>query len=1137
MADSAGDNYVWPESFNLVAPSANAPVYAPWQDQLGKGGVGGPLLNFRSIGVSAANTGLRILSGEKPENIPFQVVESETMFDWKQLQKWQIDENKLPPGSVVQFRESTFWELYRWRTIGVATFIASQTLLILWLLFMRARRKQAVRESMTFAALAKAEHKRLDDVVSNIPGIVWESRLRSGTDDRRIEFVSDYVENMLGYTPEEIASKPNFWKSVVLEEDQKKLNRTTAAILAGQPMGLQRFRCVAKDGRVIWTDAHLAATFDETGNVTGIRGVAIDVTDRERAADKLLARELELREAQRVSQIGSWEWDPECDAVTWTEELYRIAGLDPSLPTPDFEQHRKLYTPESYKRLASAMATAMERGGKYELELELIRSDKQHRWVSARGEAIRDDGSRIIKLRGTLQDITDRKKSEEAVRESEGRFRKLADTAPVIVWIADTNMLCTFFNQYILDYTGRSMEQLLGEGWLESLHHDDRELCRATYSAAYQTRKPFIMEFRVRRADGEFRWVYDTGTPRFALNGEFLGYIGSAVDIADRKAAEEALIESEERYRNVVETQTELICRYLPDTTLTFVNDAYCRYFGKSRAELIGTKFVDLIPSHARSAALSHVASLMENPSAETCEHEVILPNGARGWQQWTDRAVETSNGDAREMQGVGRDITEKRQAEAELRASETRFRIMADSAPVLIWMCGPDKLCTYVNRGWMEFTGRSLDMELGSGWTIGIHHEDVGRISEIFDSAFDNRESFKLEYRLRGADGVFRWVYDSGTPRFSSEGEFLGYIGSCVDISDRKAAEEESKGAHDEVIRLQKQLQAENIYLKEVIRLEHKFDEIIGQSDALKYVLFKIEQVAPTDATVLITGETGTGKELVARAIHSASLRKNRPLVTINCAALSASLIESELFGHEKGSFTGASTRKIGRFELAHTSTIFLDEIGELPMELQSKLLRVIEQGEFERLGNSKTMKVDVRIIAATNRDLKAEVQNGAFREDLLFRLNVFPITVPPLRERRGDIPMLIKHFVDRCAKKLGKNITGIPPATLSAFSEYSWPGNIRELANLIERSVISSNSDVLRVAEIFDVPAVENSQLSSAEPLEVIERNYIIQILGDTGWKIEGPNGAARVLGLNPSTLRTRMAKLGISKKAAHV
>jgi PAS domain S-box-containing protein len=479
------------------------------------------------------------------------------------------------------------------------------------------------------------------------------------------------------------------------------------------------------------------------------------------------------------------------------------------------------------------------------------------------------------------------------------------------------------------------------------------------------------------------------------------------------------------------------------------------------------------------------------------------------------------------------RDITERKRAEEALRQSEARFRNMADTAPVMIWVAGTDRLCTYFNKRWLDFTGRSLEQELGNGWLEGVHPDDYDKCLETYTAAFDRRKPFKMEYRLRQASGKYCWIFDSGTPRFSSESEFLGYIGSCIDITERKESEEELRRAHDELNRMKDQLEEENIYLQEELQLGQSFGDIVGHSDVIKYVLFKVQQVAPTNSTVLITGETGTGKELVARAIHSLSPRKDRPLIKVNCAALVPSLIESELFGHEKGAFTGAGARKLGRFELANSGTIFLDEIGELPPELQVKLLRVIQEGEFERLGGNKTFAVDVRIIAATNRNLKAEVEKGNFREDLWYRLNVFPITVPPLRQRKEDIPPLVEHFVRTYAKKCGKTITSVSPRAMQSFQAHSWPGNIRELANVIERAVIHTQGSVLQVVDRFEETPVELP--SSPKTLEDIEREYIIRTLENTGWRIEGPYGAAKILGLNPSTLRTRMIKLQIQRRRA--
>ena len=337
-----------------------------------------------------------------------------------------------------------------------------------------------------------------------------------------------------------------------------------------------------------------------------------------------------------------------------------------------------------------------------------------------------------------------------------------------------------------------------------------------------------------------------------------------------------------------------------------------------------------------------------------------------------------------------------------------------------------------------------------------------------------------------------------------------------------------ELRTALSEIQAMKDQLETENIYFRHENKMKHLFANIIGQSDGLKYVLYRAEQVAPANTTVLILGETGTGKELIAAAIHNMSPRKDRPLITVNCAALPGNLIESELFGREKGAFTGADSRQVGRFEVANGSTLCLEEIGELPLELQAKLLRVIQHNEFERLGSSHTIKVDVRIVATTNRDLEEEIRKGRFRQDLYYRLNVFPITIPPLRLRKEDIPPMVQAFVDRYSRKLGRHITSIQKETLQALQEYPWPGNVRELESIIERAMILCPGPVFQLTDRLDTHSHPLS--SPARTLEETERNQIVKILSETRWHIEGKEGAAAILGLNPSTLRARMHKLGI-------
>ncbi|PIE32896.1 DNA-binding response regulator [candidate division KSB3 bacterium] len=349
-------------------------------------------------------------------------------------------------------------------------------------------------------------------------------------------------------------------------------------------------------------------------------------------------------------------------------------------------------------------------------------------------------------------------------------------------------------------------------------------------------------------------------------------------------------------------------------------------------------------------------------------------------------------------------------------------------------------------------------------------------------------------------------------------------------EISERERVEQELQRSLSEIQRLKEHIQAENVYLREEIQLEHNFQDIVGKSDILKSLLFKVEQVAPTETTVLISGETGTGKELIARAIHHASPRNGRSLLKMNCAALPASLIEHELFGHEKGAFTGAQSRQIGRFELADGTTLFLDEIGEMPLELQAKLLRVLQDGEFERLGNPRTIKVDVRVIAATNRNLEREMRAGRFRQDLYYRLNVYPLTVPSLRERQEDIPLLTYAFVRKFSKKFGKRVEAIPQTVMYALQQYTWPGNVRELENVIERAVITTQDSILRI----ELPHTLNpaAMQTSLKTLAEIERDYIVQVLETTHWQISGEKGAAAILDLHPNTLRHRMHKLEIRR-----
>ena len=460
----------------------------------------------------------------------------------------------------------------------------------------------------------------------------------------------------------------------------------------------------------------------------------------------------------------------------------------------------------------------------------------------------------------------------------------------------------------------------------------------------------------------------------------------------------------------------------------------------------------------------------------------------------------------------------ERKNAEQKLRASEARLSLAAASADAGLWTLDPetgqiwatDK--TYEVLGLTPVDGFDLEQVLAA-----VHSEDRETILRVIRDAMQSGNEASAEYRVVLADGSVRWIASRGRRQGDGHGQQMRLMGVSIDITKSKLLEKELTTLRD-------RLQAEADYLREEVRVSGKFDEIIGQSKPLKKVFQRIEQVAPTDSVVLITGETGTGKELIARAIHNLSRRKDRLVVRVDCASLPSSLIENELFGREKGAYTAALTKQMGRFELADNSTLFLDEIGELSLELQAKLLRVVQDGQFERLGGPKTIKVNVRIIAATHRNLAEKVKNGTFREDLFYRLNVFSIHVPPLRGRAEDIPLLIKAFVQEFGQRMGKKIRPPTRESIQILQNYSWPGNIRQLRNVIEQAVILSDGGHLnlQIPEALDVIA--------SATLKEAEYQHILSVLEKTHWRIKGVDGAARQLGMNPSTLYSAMRRLNI-------
>jgi len=490
------------------------------------------------------------------------------------------------------------------------------------------------------------------------------------------------------------------------------------------------------------------------------------------------------------------------------------------------------------------------------------------------------------------------------------------------------------------------------------------------------------------------------------------------------------------------------------------------------------------------------------------------------------------------------RDVVRASQLAAEVAANERRWRSLAENVKLLVVGVDPDRRINYVNPFTCEVSGFAAEELVGRSIEEVSPPELHASYLQKLDSRLGGDLPSSEESPLRTRDGKERTILFSTARLLGDEGEVTGIISVGADITEQRQAEaardealHQTEAALREVEALKSRLEDEVVQLRTELQTVGGFEEIIGHSDALRYVLQRLEQVAPLETTVLIEGETGVGKELVARAIHARSRRSRRPLVKVDCAALPPNLIETELFGHERGAFTGADRLRRGRFELADGGTLFLDEVGELPLELQGKLLRALQEGEVERVGGERTLTVDVRVIAATNRNLEAEVRRGGFREDLFYRLNVFPLTVPPLRQRREDIPDLIQLFARRYASAHVRRVDGIPQAVMDELVRYDWPGNVRELSNVIERAVITSPGGPLRLAAHLEQsergPVGNDSDYRGS--LQDVERDYVRQVLESSGWRIEGEGGAAELLGLHPNTLRFRMRKLGIQRPVA--
>ena len=571
-----------------------------------------------------------------------------------------------------------------------------------------------------------------------------------------------------------------------------------------------------------------------------------------------------------------------------------------------------------------------------------------------------------------------------------------------------------------------------------------------------------------------------------------------------------------------------LIHTSLPDGYLDFFNQPWLNYVGLPLEVLQGWKWTAVIHREDVEGIVARWRASLASGEPFLYEARVRRADGEYRWMLHHKIAVRDEQGKILKWYGSSIDIEDRKQAEEKIREQETELRLILDLAPQQVRVYGPGGERLYANRITLDYYAVSLEewrQTPGHSFrsSLFVHPDDQERAARDFDANSSSGSAYELELRVRGADGNYRWFLVRHNPLYDDKGQVKRWYVALTDIDERKRAEE--------------RLKQENVALREEIDKASMFEEIVGASPALQTVLSRISKVALSDSTVLITGETGTGKELVARAIHRRSNRRARAFVSVNCAAVPRDLIASELFGHEKGAFTGATQQRLGRFELASGGTLFLDEVGELPAETQIALLRVLQEHEFERVGGTRSVHTDVRVIAATNRDLQAAIATGTFRSDLFYRLNVFPIEMPPLRKRKEDIPVLVGYFIDRYARKAGKSIRGVSKKTLDLLQTYPWPGNIRELQNVIERSMIVCETENFSVDESWlsrQASASDSkSQLDLSERLAAQEKEVIEAALRESGGQVSGPSGAAAKLGLPGSTLESKIRSLKINKK----
>ena len=852
------------------------------------------------------------------------------------------------------------------------------------------------------------------------------------------------------------------------------------------------------------------AVVDARGDLREMVGTVIDITEHRRAEEAIRRSEAYLAEAQRLSHTGSFGWRPDTGEIVWSDETYRTFEYDGSVkPTIDSVVQR--VHPEDRADVREVIDRAFAGATDFEHAYRLLLPDGRVKHVHAIARALQDaPGNR--EFVGAVTDITERKTSEDKVR-------RLVEAGILGIFFATVEGGIVEANQAFLQLLQYDREDLAAGRlrWAditpaEWRERDERSMAEFLATGVF---RPYEKEYF--RKDGS-RVPVLVGGARMQSPNEGVVFV---LDLSEQKCAEEKIRRSESYLAEAQRLSQTGSWAWSPDDDIRYWSEECYRVLsfdpqdGLPRFE----QFFQRIHPDDQAGLRKAIEAAIRDKAEWEAEYRIVHQDGRLSDIHVVGHPVLSTSGHLVEFVGTVIDVTERKKAEEERRRSEMELRQILDLAPQHVAVFGPGHERLYANRASLDYRGLSLDeWRQMAGISDNVHPDDVERLIAAADRASLSGAAHELELRVQAADGSYRWFLTRFNPVHDDNGQITRWYVACTDIEDRKQAED--------------RLRSENVVLREEIDKASMFEEIVGTSPALKSVLSLISKVAPSNSTALITGETGTGKELVARAIHRRSERSSRAFVSMNCAATPRDLIASELFGHEKGAFTGATQQRLGRFELANGGTIFLDEVGELPVETQIALLRVLQEHEFERVGGTRRIRADVRVIAATNRDLQAAISAGSFRSDLFYRLHVFPIEIPSLRERRADIPLLVEYFIDRYARKAGKNIKRVNKQTLELLQSYPWPGNIRELQNVIERSVILCETEIFSIDESWLPKQPSKNQMELPGRLEEQEKEMIEAALKESCGRIFGPKGAAAKLGIPRSTLESKIKSLKIDK-----